>query len=243
MSCGFAHDDGAYVLGALSPAERLAFKQHLADCAECTRSVAALAGLPGLLGRVDAAVLEEQETPEEPPPTLLPALMEEVRRTRRHRTLLTAGLAAAAAAVLVVVPIGLWQLDGDSSPTTPSSAGAPPSSDPSDATDEPVPQQEMRPIGEVPVRATVSLEEVTWGTRVGLTCTYDPDSVSYELPPEADYLIFVRTRSGGTEQVGSWRSVGGKEMTITAATARTPAELDSVEVRTTDGRVVLRLRT
>ena len=101
----------------------------------------------------------------------------------------------------------------------------------------------MEPIGEVPVRATVSLEEVTWGTRVGLTCTYDPESVSYELPPEADYLLFVRTRSGGTEQVGSWRSVGGKEMTIMAATARTPAELASVEVRTTDGRVVLRLKT
>jgi hypothetical protein len=246
MSCEFAHDDGAYVLGALSPAERLAFKHHLADCAECTRSVAALAGLPGLLGRVDAAVLEEQDTLEEPPPTLLPALMEEVRRTRRRRTLLTAGLAAAAAAVLVVVPIGLWQLTGDSSPTTPPSAGASASSDPSDpsnVTEEPVPQQEMEPIGEVPVRATVSLEEVTWGTRVGLTCTYDPESVSYEPPPEADYLLFVRTRSGGTEQVGSWRSVGGKEMTIMAATARTPAELASVEVRTTDGRVVLRLKT
>jgi hypothetical protein len=242
MSCEFAHDDGAYVLGALSPAERLAFKRHLSDCAECTRSVAALAGLPGLLGRVDAAVLEEQETLEEPPPTLLPALLDEVRRTRRRRTWLTAGLAAAAAAVLVVVPVGLWQLTGDSSPTPPS-AGASVSSDPSDATEEPVPQQEMQPLGEVPVRATVSLEEVTWGTRVGLTCTYDPESVSYELPPEADYLLFVRTRSGNTEQVGSWRSVGGKEMTIMAATARTPAELASVEVRTTDGRVVLRLKT
>ncbi len=242
MSCEFAHDDGAYVLGALSPAERLAFKQHLADCAECTRSVAALAGLPGLLGRVDAAVLEEQETLEEPPPTLLPALLDEVRRTRRRRTWLTAGLAAAAAAVLVVVPVGLWQLAGDASPTSPS-AGASASSDPSEATQEPVPQQEMQPIGEVPVRATVSLEEVTWGTRVGLTCTYDPDAVSYELPPEADYLLFDRTRSGSTEQVGSWRSVGGKEMTIRAATARTPAALASVEVRTTDGRVVLRLMT
>ncbi|MGH3348437.1 MAG: anti-sigma factor family protein, partial [Nocardioides sp.] len=36
MTCEFAHDDGAYVLGALSPAERVAFKQHLAGCAECT---------------------------------------------------------------------------------------------------------------------------------------------------------------------------------------------------------------
>lgn len=109
MSCEFAHLDGAYVLGALSPAERVAFKQHLAGCEECSRSVAALAGLPGLLGRVDAEVLEEMPV-EEPPPTLLPALLREVRSRRRRRTVTTAGLAAAAALV-VGVPVVAWQLD------------------------------------------------------------------------------------------------------------------------------------
>ncbi len=236
MSCEFVHDDGAYVLGALSPAERVAFKQHLATCAVCTRSVAALAGLPGLLGRVDATVLEEPMAGpvHEPPPTLLPALMGEVRRSRRRRTLLTAGIAAASA-LLVVVPVGLAQLGEDPAP--------PPGQPTADVSEEPVPELQMAPVGEVPVRATVSLEEVTWGTRVGLTCTYDPDAVPYDLPPEADYELFVRTRTGRMEQVGSWRSVGGREMTIMAATARTPAELASVEVRTTDGRVVLRLAT
>ena len=98
-------------------------------------------------------------------------------------------------------------------------------------------------LGEVPVQATVSLEEVTWGTRLGLTCTYDPATVEYDLPPEADYELFVTTRSGRVEQVGSWRSVSGREMQIMAATAVTTAELASVEVRTLDGRVVLRLAT
>ena len=37
--CPFAHDDAAYVLGALSPAERLEFVRHLATCDECSRSV------------------------------------------------------------------------------------------------------------------------------------------------------------------------------------------------------------
>ena len=32
MSCELAHDAGAYVLGALSPAERSAFQAHLAGC-------------------------------------------------------------------------------------------------------------------------------------------------------------------------------------------------------------------
>ena len=233
MTCEFAHDDGAYVLGALSPAERLDFKRHLAGCEECTRAVAALAGLPGLLGRVDAAVLDPSAL-DELPPTLLPALFREVRRTRRRRALVAAGLAAAAAAVVVAVPVGLAQLGEEPVPP-----GGPASS----ASEEPVVAQRMEPVGEVPVQTTVSLEEVTWGTRVGLTCTYDPEWVEYDLPPEADYELFVRTRSGRLEKVGSWRSVGGREMTIMAATARTPAELASVQVRTTDGRVVLRLAT
>ena len=101
----------------------------------------------------------------------------------------------------------------------------------------------MDPVGDVPVRATVSLEEVTWGTRLGLTCTYDPASVEYDLPPEADYALFVRTRDGTLEQVGSWRSVSGRTMEITAATAATPAELASVRCGPSDGRVVLRLAT
>jgi len=233
MSCEFAHDDGAYVLGALSPTERVAFKQHLAGCEECTRSVAELAGLPGLLGRVDAAVLEEPPA-DELPPSLLPALLREVRRERRRRTLTAVGLAAAAAVVAAAVPIGLAQL-GDEP--------APPAGPSASESEEPVAALPMDTIGEVPVRATVSLEEVTWGTRLGLTCTYDPASVEYDLPPEADYEIFVTTRSGRVEQVGSWRSVSGREMEIMAATAVTTAELASVEVRTVDGRVVLRLAT
>lgn len=233
MSCEFAHDDGAYVLGALSPTERVAFKQHLAGCEECSRSVAELAGLPGLLGRVDAAVLEEPPA-DELPPSLLPGLLGQVRRERRRRTLTTIGLAAAAAVAAAAVPIGLGQLGNEP---------APPAGPSASESEEPVPALPMESVGEVPVRATVSLEEVTWGTRLGLTCTYDPASVEYDLPPEADYELFVTTRSGRVEQVGSWRSVSGREMEIMAATAVTTAELASVEVRTLDGRLVLRLAT
>jgi len=44
---------GAYVLGALAPADRSAYERHLANCARCREEVAQLAGLPGLLGRLD----------------------------------------------------------------------------------------------------------------------------------------------------------------------------------------------
>ena len=67
--------------------------------------------------------------------------------------------------------------------------------------------------------------------------------MQYELPPEVDYMLFVRTRDGRAERVGSWRSVDGRPIEVTAATAASPEELASMEVRTADGRVVLRLAT
>ncbi|MGW4502863.1 anti-sigma factor family protein, partial [Micromonospora sp. NPDC004336] len=82
--CEFAHDDGAYVLGALAPAERAAYERHLAGCAPCRQAVADIAVLPGLLGRLDPAGLEQLLPPPENPrvPELLSAARERRRRER-----------------------------------------------------------------------------------------------------------------------------------------------------------------
>jgi anti-sigma factor RsiW len=53
MRCPQTLEVGAYVLGALVPAERDAFEKHLGECAICREEVAELAVLPGLLGRLD----------------------------------------------------------------------------------------------------------------------------------------------------------------------------------------------
>lgn len=236
MTCRFTRDASAYVLGALSPAERRDFAGHLPGCADCSRAVGELAGLPGLLGRVDASLLEQPGANHPVPARLLPALAREVRLARRRRTWATAGLAAASVALVAVVTVvTMWQVGGDQVAAPPDPT---PTSTPADLQSQP-----MRPVGDVPVRATVTLEQVTWGTRLGLTCTYDTGSVGYELPPEVDYTLFVRTRDGRAEQVGSWRSVDGLSMQLSAGTAATPEELKSVEVRTANGRVVLRLAT
>lgn len=239
MSCQHAHDDGAYVLGALSPADRQAFERHLPECAECTRAVGELAGLPGLLSGVGAHVLDESEADDPIPSTVLPGLFREVRNARRRRTWAVSGLAAAAAAA-VVVALAVGQPGDDEGAALPDPvASSSPTAPPSPA---PTPRP-MQPVGEVPVRATVTLEQVTWGTRLGLACTYDTELVGYALPPEVDYLLFVRTRDGRAERLGSWRSVDGLPMELSAGTAASAAELESVEVRTADGRVVLRLPT
>ncbi|WP_107766880.1 anti-sigma factor family protein [Nocardioides terrigena] len=234
MTCPFAHDGAAYVLGALSPGDRLALERHLPGCESCTRAVREVAGLPGLLDRVDAGLLEHPPADEPLPDTLLPALTRSVRRSGRRRTLVAAGLAAAFAAVAFGVPA---LLSGGDDGREPSSVAPSPT-----ATEAPVPDEPMSPVGDVPVEATVGLEQVTWGTRLLLTCTYEPESVEYELPPTVDYTIVVRTRDGHTEQVGSWRSVGGMTMRLTAGTSSDRDDIRSVEVRTTSGRVVLRLR-
>jgi hypothetical protein len=233
VTCPFGHDDAAYVLGALSPTQRLAFERHLAGCDECNRAVREVAGLPGLLARVDASVLEQEPIDEPLPETLLPSLSREVRRSRRRRTFIMAGTSAAVAAVLVGgAGLALAQLDDDG-------AGAPETSGVSER--PPVTAHEMEAVGEVPVRAEVRLEPVTWGTRVDLTCTYEPDSVTFELPPAVDYTLFVKDRAGHTEQLGSWRSRAGGPMRIVAATATRAADLSSVEVRTPRGDTVLHL--
>ncbi|MER6596669.1 zf-HC2 domain-containing protein, partial [Micromonospora purpureochromogenes] len=72
--CEFAHDDGAYVLGALAPADRAAYERHLAGCAACREAVAEIAVLPGLLGRLDPAALDEFLPPPQEP-NRVPALL------------------------------------------------------------------------------------------------------------------------------------------------------------------------
>jgi len=229
VTCRFAHDDGAYVLGALSPSERLAFEQHLPECADCTRAVRELAGLPGLLGRVDPRVLEEPRVVDPVPDTLLPALARQVRRSRRRRTFVAGGLAAAAVAAAVVVPVLGVRGGADDTATPPPAASSTGS-----------PALAMQPVGDVPLRASLSLERTGSGTRVGLTCTYDPDRVGYALPPAVDYTLVVRTRDGRAEQLGSWRSVSYEPMRFSAVTAATLRSIASVEVRAPGGRVVLR---
>lgn len=239
MRCGHSHEDGVYVLGALPPNERLDFERHLRGCDDCARAVRELAGLPGLLGRVDADLLASARGDEPVPRTLLPSLSREVTRAGRRHALafagLGAGLGAAAAAVVTGVVLSFTGA-GDRSahpvaaPTTTTAPAAPA------AVSRP-----MTPVGDVPVRASVTLEPVMWGTRLALECTYDPGTVEYELPPEVDYLLVVRTRDGQSEQVGSWRSAGGTTMQLAAATASDAAEIASVEVQTPDGRVVLQL--
>lgn len=225
MTCRRAHLDGPYVIGALAPSERVEFASHLSDCAECSRSVRELAGLPGLLAQVDVTDIEPE--PARPlPPTLLPPLVREVRRSQRRRSALVGALAASVATVAVGALAVGGVLDGARTAAAPSAASTT------------APGRPMVAVVPTPVRAEVVVASVAWGTKLDLVCSYPPGEDEYG---ETDYALVVRTREGVVDRVATWRGVPG-EMQLSAATATRRSDIESVEVHTGDGSVVLRLR-
>ncbi len=224
MSCAYAHLDGSYVLGALAPAERREFEQHLSGCAACADAVRELAGLPGLLARVDPVVLEEADAEEAVPDTLLDSLVAEVRRTGQRRTRRAVGLAAAAVLVATTGAVAATDVLRPSAPPAATVATGTP----------------MTKIGYVPMTARVALSSRAWGTELQLSCRYGPTQGSGTGAP--GYALVVHTKDGRTEQVATWRAVPGRWMHLDAATSVPRGQIASVEVRLPDGTPVLRLR-
>lgn len=239
MSCEYAHFDGAYVLGALSAGERQEFERHMASCSGCARAVRELAGLPGLLSRVDLDTVEDPQPADPLPSTLLPRLVGQVRRTqrRRHAGMAVAALAAAAAVTVTSLAVGGVSGDG------PEPGGG----DGPTASAVAVPSRPMAEVIQGPLEASVALEDVAWGTRLSLTCTYEPGGDSgYGSPDFGDrpaYSLVVTTVDGTTEQVATWQAVPDGTMKVSGATAHPRSNIASVEVWTAAGEPVLRLPT
>jgi Putative zinc-finger len=193
MRCMKTVDAGAYVLGALSPAERAGYERHMAGCVECRDEVADLAVLPGLLGRLDAGTaVALADPPVQAPPgiltsTLNAARTERLRGRRRHRWQL-AGTGLAAACLAVVLGLGVGTLvHGESSPPS---------------TTSPVLAQ-MTPVNrDVPVIAMVGYTAGHGGTDVKLLCRYEtapPHGVVWTIS-----LIAYPRDGGQSIPVTSW---------------------------------------
>ena len=88
--------------------------------------------------------------------------------------------------------------------------------------------------------ADVLVANVAWGTRLDASRSYAAEDEDYDASPGAEYALVVRTRDGRAEQVATWRGLPGRTMRLSAATATSRSEIETVEMRTADG-VVLRL--
>jgi hypothetical protein len=170
---------GAYVLGALEPAERQEVADHLSGCAACAAELAELEGLPVLLDRVRPEDLEPVSVTPSPELFARMAAVAGVGNRRRPRTW---ALVAATAAVLLVLGVGIavWASGPDARTAT--------------ATAGPV---------EVTVTATQAnegsaLDVVVAGMRPGETCTLVVVDRDGETHPAGDWPV---SGAGG----GQWR--------------------------------------
>jgi hypothetical protein len=236
MTCIRPVDAGAYVLGALAPADRASYERHLATCAECRDEVADLAVLPGLLSRLDAETAVALAQPAEPAPrsiltrTLAAASASQVRERRRHRWALAGtGLAAACLAVLLGLGATTVFNSGSRPPAQPVLAQMTPS----------------RPNGGI-VALVGYTPAAGHGTNIKLLCLYEQSS-SYGKAWTVDLVLYQRGKSDPIFVV-SWQ-VGGPaydDSTAKTFTKWTPVNPGDIErlvlTRDDDGAPLLEYR-
>jgi hypothetical protein len=216
----FAFDDGAYLLGALEPADRLAFERHLRSCPTCQQSVAELAPLPAVLERVDPATLNGLEVGPVPE-SLLPKLLAEVHRHRGRRALRTAATGFLVACLLAGLAFGgvrYW-------------------------TDTHRPQTlVMQAVGPdaAGIYATVRLLGDGADTRIQLDCGYYNRATAI-YPDEQFYRMVVFNRAGMMRDLGSWTPQPGEDVEITRDSPWRRQALSRIEISDSNGGVVLRL--
>jgi Putative zinc-finger len=215
----YAEWDAAYVLGALSPADRREFEGHLGGCADCAANVAALAGVPGLLARVPReaglALLDAPVPSEDVPASLLPRLELAARRDRRRRRAGTWALAAGAAAAGVIGALTLPPLfDGAGESVT----------------------AELEAVRDIPLTASVELTAADGGTHIDMTCSYAYGAGGGE---ERSYDLVITDASGKAERVSTWTSRAGHTVEVSATVDTPTDDIETIEVRSTDGGDVL----
>jgi hypothetical protein len=211
---------GAYLLGSLEPGERSSFERHLGDCRICRDELVRLAPLPGLLGQVDLADLQQPheaatwQQAAAPPldPKLEPERAPDAPHPRRR-------LALAAAGVLVVLLIVAGVLVPRLLEGTASPAVAPVTWSASDQT--------------TGAEATAAMAKQPWGTEVQIKLN--------GVPPGLRCKLVVHDQSGRSEVGGWWGTSYTEGEQIPASTSFSADQIDYLEV-VADMRVLVTLR-
>ena len=236
----YAQWDAAYVLGALSPADRREFEEHLASCPHCQAAVSELAAIPGLLAQVspaDAAMLsmtvDNEAARDEPvaageadaelieagpPSSLLPKMIKKARSQRRRMVAAVAGIAAAVLLVIggVAVATGLLPLGPES------------------------PQRvAFSPVVPSGITAVADVIPVQNGTEIKVECVYAEVNDPRPGGGHDTYSIFVVDRSGNASEIKEWPATPNKQMRPSGITPLEPSQIADLEIRETDTNEVL----
>jgi hypothetical protein len=217
----FAEWDAAYLLGALSAADRLEYEAHLARCPECRAAVGEVAPTLGLLSRVSperASSLLHAAEPESPPAEHRAHVLSlaAARRRRRRRTWIVGVAAAVVIAVTsVAVPLASQLLQ------------------------PPARTVALEQVIDAPLSASVTLADVAWGTRIDMTCAYGPGG---DAPADGWAYAMVVVADDGTESVlSTWRARPGSTAKLSAGTELPASGIAAVEIRSVrTGEVLMR---
>jgi hypothetical protein len=221
MRCDHEHDDGAYVLGALSPAERAAYERHLATCSFCREAVRDISTVPDLLSRLDAKEFAKLLDPTLSEPELHHPVRRVVTRRRGGKRLRVRVFSSFAALLLVaLVAAGVLFLTRE----PPSSADGPTG-----------PAVAMTPVdGVSPLSATVRLTSKTGGTKVQLVCSF-----SKSAGKPYTFRLFAYGPDDEREQIGSWQATPGTDFPMDAVTHFARGSLSKLELEQYDGTALL----
>jgi hypothetical protein len=250
--CPRVGDAGAYLLGALSPADRASYAEHLDGCGECLHEVGRLAGLPGLLahapsdphrdagqgdsGQADAGpgVRGPGERgpgstgpggrgPRAPVAEPPPDLVPgAVAAIRRYRA--RRRLAGAASVVVLAgIVLGGGVLFG----RTTGAPGPQPVALP----------VHMQQVSAEPVNAQVGFAKKDWGTAINVRCRLDGHSAA----ASEVYVLVAVAKNGSTQELARWQARPDEDANIAAATDLPPDQLRALEIKADpSGSTVLR---
>lgn len=209
--------DAAYVLGALTPGERLEYEQFIAAEPGRTAAVSELADLPAILDvlpRELALAMLDDDTNATPNAHLgdsTPPPVVDLRDKLARRPQWRAALAAAAAFLLLGGIVGYAVVPRQATRDTHL-----------DAMD-----QGQRPG----VTAALAVTPEEWGTRLDWECNYT-EPWARSVP---SYDLVVTTKSGTQATVASWRPSGqvSQASNLAAATTIPLSQIHSVDIRIT----------
>lgn len=231
--------DAAYILGALTPAERRAFERHLSECPHCAAAVAELAGMPGILGMVNAdeasAAVGAGDSPHTHAhhPTELQRLAAGARSARHRTRRLLGAVAAVAAVVLVAVGVGLGGIV--LAPRLGEAAPSPSGTAPADVI-------ELTPLASAALTAELTVTPKKWGTLLAWECRYGESAWTDPGGGPVDplqYALYVTEADGTETAVATWRAAGERAGGLTAATSIPADGIRSIEIRTVPGNTTL----
>jgi hypothetical protein len=219
----FIENDAAYVMGALSDEDRLAFEAHLVGCPRCTQSVAELSGVTDLLGKVPLARVLEPATHREAPPDLLLPLLISAARTQRRRRAVTLAMSGAVAASLVALAIVIGVNQTGSTPPAGVSVA-------------------MTAVQPAAVTATLQVAPAPWGSRVSLDCRWVGATTGADAGVKKVYRLVAVPRGGGAVQtLAQWEVLPGQDAKVVGSTNLAASRIATIELRSVaDDSVLLR---